>query len=141
MTIDEIVDQEMIELRKHGVMHERLVRTALLKMATRDFNIDEGRGDWLQTFTGRQFWPLGPEPTDIVIEDIGHALGSLCRFNGHCKAFYSVAQHSILVSRACEKHGLVAAFRGLMHDASETYLLDVPKPLKRSSLFNALSAL
>ncbi|MBY6055354.1 hypothetical protein [Leisingera daeponensis] len=84
-------------------------------------------GGWIQTATGRPFWPIDPRPEDICIEDVAHALSNLCRFTGHCKEFYSVAQHSVLVS-----HALPAPLKlwGLLHDASEAYLIDVPRPIK-----------
>lgn len=96
---------------------------------------DSRSGDWLQTFTGRPFWPMDPRPDDIHIEDIAHALSNLCRFGGHCRTFYSVAQHSVLVSKA-----LPPEYKrwGLLHDASEAYICDVPRPLKYH-LLNYLS--
>lgn len=88
-------------------------------------------GDWCQTFTGRQFWPLDPRPEDIDIADIAHALSLLCRFGGHCRVFYSVAEHSVRVSQMpgaiFDPH---TALAGLLHDASEAYLIDVPRPIK-----------
>jgi hypothetical protein len=86
------------------------------------------RGDWIQTYTGKAFYPLDPRPEDVDIVDIAHALGNLCRFNGHCLRFYSVAEHSVLLSRAVTpEHALWA----LLHDAAEAYLADVPRPTKR----------
>ncbi|WP_199520065.1 hypothetical protein [Fulvimarina endophytica] len=86
-------------------------------------------GDWMQTATGRQFWPIDPRPEEVCIEDIAHALSMLCRFGGHCRRFYSVAEHSVLLSRSvAPEHALWA----LMHDASEAYLVDVPRPIKPS---------
>jgi 5'-deoxynucleotidase YfbR-like HD superfamily hydrolase len=85
-------------------------------------------GDWCQTFTGRQFWPMDPRPEDVAIEDIAHHLSLLCRFGGACRCFYSVAQHSVLVSHACDP---ADALWGLLHDASEAYLVDVPRPIKK----------
>ena len=83
---------------------------------------------WIQTYTGRRIDPLDPDPDALVIEDVAHALSQLCRFNGHCRVFYSVAEHSVRVARAgAAEHALW----GLMHDASEAYLADVPRPLKR----------
>jgi len=82
---------------------------------------------WIQTYTGRQFWPLQPSKNDIVIEDIAHALAYKCRFNGHTRRFYSIAQHSVIVSRAVPDS---CAMHGLMHDAAEAYLPDVASPIK-----------
>lgn len=90
--------------------------------------------DWIQTHSGRRFNPLQPNPGAIVIQDIAHSLSMQCRFSGHCKEFYSVAQHSVLVSYIC---GPQDALWGLLHDASEAYLVDVPRPLKRSGKFQA----
>lgn len=85
-------------------------------------------GDWIQTYTGRQFWPLDPRADEVDIQDIAHALSNLCRFTGHCAWFYSVAQHSVLVSRACDPADALA---GLLHDAAEAYVADLPRPIKR----------
>jgi len=85
--------------------------------------------DWIQTFTGKQFWPLDPHIEDIDIRDIAHALSNLCRYGGHVEQFYSVAQHSVLVSREVPAEH---ALRGLLHDASEAYLIDIPRPIKHS---------
>jgi hypothetical protein len=87
----------------------------------------ERNGDWMQTITGKKFWPIDPRPEDICIEDIAHALSMMCRFNGHCKKFYSVAEHSVLVSRAVPEE---YALWGLLHDAPEAYIADIVKPAK-----------
>jgi 5'-deoxynucleotidase YfbR-like HD superfamily hydrolase len=84
-------------------------------------------GAWIVTFTGRKFFPLAPNVEDIDIRDIARALSNTCRFNGHVKRFYSVAQHSVLVSRRVPKQYALA---GLLHDASEAYIADVTKPVK-----------
>ncbi|MEO5331336.1 MAG: phosphohydrolase [Magnetococcus sp. YQC-5] len=90
---------------------------------------DARQGAWIQTFTGRQFWPMDARPDEIDIRDIAHSLSMQCRFNGHCRAFYSVAEHSVHVSRvASPEHALW----GLLHDSAETYLSDVPKPIKEA---------
>ena len=89
--------------------------------------VDERNGDWMQTATGREFWPIDPRRDEVYIEDIAHSLANMCRFAGHCREFYSVAQHSILVSASLPvEHKLW----GLMHDASEAYVVDVPRPIK-----------
>lgn len=87
-------------------------------------------GDWIQTYTGRQFWPCDPRPEEIHIEDIAHSLSMQCRFTGHCEQFYSVAEHSVRVSEILPGN---SALWGLMHDASEAYLTDLSRPLKRGS--------
>ena len=82
---------------------------------------------WIQTYKGGQFWPLDPRPQDVDIEDIAHALSMQCRFAGHVKHFYSVAQHSVLVARHVPQEYRVYA---LLHDAAEAYLFDCPKPIR-----------
>lgn len=84
-------------------------------------------GDWMQTATGRQFWPIDPRADEVFPEDIAHSLAHQCRYAGHCRTFYSVAQHSVLVSLAVPPKD---ALWGLLHDASEAYLVDVPRPVK-----------
>lgn len=85
---------------------------------------------WIQTYTGRQFFPAAPRAEDVHIEDIAHALSLLCRFTGHSRWHYSVGQHSALVSYACDP---ADALHGLLHDGSEAYLGDVSSPLKRQA--------
>ena len=92
-------------------------------------------GDWMQTYTGVQFWPLDPHLEDIRIEDIAHSLSMQCRYAGHTKDFYSVAQHSVLVSQIVPPED---ALWGLMHDAAEAYLVDLPRPLKRHNRMGEL---
>lgn len=91
-------------------------------------------GDWMQTAHGRMFWPFDPRPDEVHIDDIAHALANQCRFAGHCREFYSVAQHSVLVS--CQVP-VEDALWGLLHDASEAYLVDLPRPVKRASEIGA----
>lgn len=90
-------------------------------------NTMERKGDWMQTAHGRKFWPIDPRPEEVHIDDIAHALSMTCRFGGHCLRFYSVSQHSVLVSRALPRP---YKLWGLLHDASEAYVVDVPRPLK-----------
>jgi uncharacterized protein len=86
---------------------------------------------WIQTFTGRQFRPLNPRPEDVCIEDIAHSLSLQCRFNGHSRDFYSVAEHSVRVADECLRRGTRQDARaGLLHDAAEAYTSDVPAPVK-----------
>ena len=85
------------------------------------------QGAWMQTFTGRAYFPHDPDPKDVCIDDIAHALSMLCRFTGHTTRFYSVAEHSVHVMQLVPiEHRFVA----LMHDATEAYLNDLSRPLK-----------
>lgn len=90
------------------------------------------KGDWIQTFTLRRFWPLDPRAEDIVLDDIAHALSMMCRFTGHVHRFYSVAEHSVRVSHRVEAltGDPRVALWGLLHDAGEAYLVDVARPVK-----------
>jgi hypothetical protein len=85
------------------------------------------KNPFIQTYTGKKFHFLDPNQDEICIEDIAHALSNLCRFGGHTKRFYSVGEHSIYVSRNVPVED---ALEGLLHDATEAYLVDIPKPIK-----------
>ncbi len=82
---------------------------------------------WIQTWTGKPFEPLNPDPETIDIADIAHALSMLCRFNGHCTRFYSVAEHSVRASVLVPPEDALWA---LLHDAAEAYVSDLPRPIK-----------
>lgn len=85
------------------------------------------RGSWMQTFTGRRFYPLDPRPEEIDPVDIAHALSLICRYGGHTTRFYSVAEHCVHLSYAVPaEHALWA----LLHDATEAYVGDMVRPLK-----------
>jgi len=92
-------------------------------------------GPYLQTVSGRFVNPLDPDLEQIDIQDITRALANTCRFGGHCRSFYSVAQHSVIVSELVEERGgdPEDVFAALMHDAAEAYLGDMPHPLKHRS--------
>ena len=96
-------------------------------------------GPYLQTVSGRWVNPFDPDPEQLDPGDIARALANQCRFGGHSHAFYSVAQHSVIVSRLVEERGGDAedVFAALMHDASEAYLGDMPHPLKHRSPLGA----
>jgi uncharacterized protein len=94
----------------------------------------ERRGDWIQTFTGRQYWPLDPRADEVCLADIAHHLSMLCRYTGACARFYSVAEHSVHVSHVVEQAGArqeVVRY-ALMHDAAEAYCNDIARPVKRA---------
>lgn len=84
----------------------------------------------ITTFSHRRLDPLNPDPAAIYLPDIAHALALTCRFKGHCREFYSVAEHSVRVSRLLDGGAAPLALWGLMHDAAEAYLSDVSAPIK-----------
>jgi 5'-nucleotidase len=96
-------------------------------------------GPYLQTVSGRWVNPFDPDPEQLDAGDIARALANQCRFGGHSRAFYSVAQHSVIVSRLVEERGgdTEDAFAALMHDATEAYLGDMPHPIKHRSPLGA----
>jgi hypothetical protein len=116
--------EEIKKIKINGIPKESI------KMVNDVFT--RSRKDWIQTFSGERFYPLTPDINTINIIDIAHALSMQCRFSGHTKFHYSVAQHCVYVSYLCN---IEDAFYGLLHDASEAYLVDVPKPLKDSGKF------
>lgn len=88
----------------------------------------------IKTYTGRLVSPLAADACDIDIRDIAHALSNQCRWSGHTRQFYSVGDHSVRVSLICDPQD---ALWGLLHDASEAYLVDLPRPLKDQEVFGA----
>ena len=113
----------------------------------------------IQTYLGKEFYPLDPKLEDIHIVDIAHAISMKCRYTGHSRFFYSVAQHSVLLTRYIRhelENGAIGTWVdpnpghsdedaldvagslvkspvqrwALMHDASEAYLPDVAGPIK-----------
>ena len=84
---------------------------------------------WIQTYSGHKFDPIRPDPAMIDIRDIAHGLSLTCRYNGQCRDFYSVAEHSLIISYRVPPYLRLAA---LLHDASEAYISDVTSPVKAS---------
>ena len=88
--------------------------------------------DAIFTHSGKTIRPLHPDPADIDIRDIAHALSQQCRFTGHTKVFFSVAEHSLRVSQLVPEE---LALEALLHDASEAYLSDIARPIKQAPDF------
>lgn len=93
---------------------------------------DEAKFDYISTYTNKHFHFMSPSEDEVCIEDIAQALSNLCRFSGHVKEFYSVAEHSIILADyVMDKYGNAdMALTALLHDASEAYIVDVPRPIK-----------
>ena len=99
------------------------------------------RGSYIRTASGQRFWPLDARAREVDPKDVAHALSNLCRFTGHVRKFYSVAQHCCYVSKVvldeAKKLGLsedesrLLALEGLCHDATEAYLNDLATPVKK----------
>jgi hypothetical protein len=125
--------------------------TPLIYPDARAMSVMRTEHNFIRTYTGRKFWPLTPKGDELDIADIAHSLSLVCRFTGHTYCFYSVAEHSLHVSEkaaalvfeaadrrhAGRPHEVVTLARevalwGLLHDASEAYLCDVPSPLKHA---------
>lgn len=83
--------------------------------------------NWFPTYSGIKFYPTDPTVDAICIEDIAHSLSLQCRFAGHVRWFYSVAQHSVIVSQNLPPELRLA---GLLHDAAEAYCQDLIRPIK-----------
>lgn len=88
---------------------------------------------FIETYTGRAFYPLAPQPEALSIIDIAHALSNQGRYSGHTAFFYSVAQHCCLLATWLGRRGGSAldCLQILMHDSPEAYLVDVPRPVKQ----------
>lgn len=82
----------------------------------------------IRTYTGKVFDLKILDPESICIEDIAHALAHTPRFGGHLEKHYSVAQHCVFIAWHCSKENILA---GLLHDASEAYIGDMPSPFKK----------
>jgi hypothetical protein len=91
----------------------------------------------VSTFSGRSLYPQAPTAEAIDLADLAHALSQVCRFAGQIGAFYSVAQHSVHCSELCEP---ADALHGLLHDAAEAYLGDLPRPVKTLAGLEAYTA-
>jgi hypothetical protein len=84
-------------------------------------------GPTIMLHSGAWFDFCAPASSDFTIEDIAHGLSNICRYSGQCRSFYSVAEHSILVSETAVGY----EFEALLHDAAEAFLGDITRPLKQ----------
>lgn len=82
---------------------------------------------WLGTVSGKKIDLTSPDPDQIIVEDIAHALFKIPRFNGHIEEQWSVGHHSLGVATLVSDQYKLEA---LLHDATEAYLCDIPSPLK-----------
>lgn len=91
------------------------------------------RGDWMQTYTNRKFYPMDPRAEDVDPFDIARGISMQCRYNGHVEKFYSVAEHCVLIADYLWDNGapVEEVIWGLLHDATEAYVGDMIRPLKR----------
>ena len=115
-----------------------IMNAGKIKMDDSGCGIKTFKGHNIQTSTGKAVFPLDMRIEDIDIHDIAASLSRICRYNGHLKSeieHYSVAQHSVHVSRICEKHfdmSIPYLRQALLHDAAESYVGDMVRPLKFS---------
>jgi uncharacterized protein len=119
--VQEMVDKIRNDNGYDSFLQSKMIFEREIKMVIR-------KGDWMQTYSGRKFYPMDPREEEIDIEDIAHALSMICRYGGHTKAFYSVAEHCVLVASRCPE-GL--ELLGLLHDAAEAYIQDFISPIKK----------
>jgi hypothetical protein len=86
----------------------------------------------IRTFSGKYVNVFKPNLSTLNIIDVAHSLSMQTRFGGHSKVFYSIAEHSLWVAKKLQKDGMspIVVYAGLMHDSSEAYLVDIPKPIK-----------
>lgn len=86
-----------------------------------------GVGPTIMLRSGAWFDFCAPADSEFTIDDIAHGLANICRYSGQCSSFYSVAEHSILVSEIAKGF----EYEALLHDAAEAFLGDITRPLKQ----------
>lgn len=89
--------------------------------------------DFIETYTGRPFWPLAPKASDVSVIDIAHHLAGQPRYSGASSPWYVTAQHCCLLADFVQERGgtPLDCLQILMHDAAEAYLVDIPRPVKQ----------
>lgn len=98
-----------------------------MNIFTPNLAIHHAKGPTIMLASGRRFDLLNPLSSEFDIEDIAHGLANVCRYAGQCRAFYSVAEHSLLVSETVNRY----AFEALLHDSAEAFIGDITRPLKK----------
>lgn len=104
------------------------------------YTVEDG---WIETYTGQRFHFENPPPEEIHLQDIAHSLAYQCRYNGHSQFFYSVAEHCVIMSDWLldEGYSHKVALTALLHDAAETYIGDLARPVKEKvPQFKAIEA-
>ena len=96
-------------------------------MMNRVVAVNMAKGPTIMLASGKLFDFLDPHGSDFDISDIAHGLAHVCRYAGQCRAFYSVAEHSMLVADTVDEF----AYEALLHDAAEAFIGDVTRPLKQ----------
>lgn len=93
------------------------------------YQVEDG---WIETFSGQRFYFMDPRPEMVHLVDIAQSLSQLCRYNGHTRGHYSVAEHSVLMARHIVEEPFLAHWpmTALLHDAAEAYIGDLPRPIK-----------
>lgn len=86
---------------------------------------------WMNTFRGEKVDPFNLRPEQVSLVDIAQSLSNLCRFTGHVEPFYSVAQHSYIMSQLIQPE---YAAQALFHDSPEIYTNDISRPVKRNGI-------
>src|SRR5262245_8676820 len=89
--------------------------------------VNVAKGPTIMLASGRLFDFLDPHGSNFDINDIAHGLAHICRYAGQCRRFYSVAEHSVLVSDTVEQF----AYEALLHDAAEAFIGDLTRPFKQ----------
>lgn len=119
------------EADDHRIENEKAAEASISKPLPTDTRYKAAT--FIETYTGRAFWPLNPTMDALSVIDIAHALSNQCRYSGHVAFFYSVAQHCCLLAEWLSNRGGSAldCLQILMHDAPEAYLVDVPRPVKQ----------
>lgn len=121
-------DTKMHQTKLFPDVHEKTEEKGVqVNIFASNLAVSSRKGPTITLASGKTFDLLDPHGSEFDIEDIAHGLAHVCRYAGQCRAFFSVAEHSILVSKAVHDF----AFEALMHDAAEAFIGDITRPLKQ----------